>query len=210
MLEVICLIWLWKVNGRNALAHGQKPGKYRALTLMLWFGLEIMGSMMGALMADIISPGSDSMMLAYMFGIVGAAIGGMLSYQLAKHSPQGDFKPEEMYGQLYGQQWGNLHQQEGYLMNPATIRIVEEAGGYEDAGDVFFLNGYPVCSLAPGNEYTFVTQYVKNVLTIGRPTQTMGDSAHEVHFVAAENGYIEVHARAGELLPQEFKNYTSQ
>lgn len=192
MIEIICVILLWKINGNNAIARGRKPGKYRALTLGLWFGLEILGSMVGVMMAGYINPDANPMALAYTFGIVGAAIGGMLSFQIAKRAPQGDFQQQALY-----------------LVTPATIKIIKEADAYDSTQDVFFLNGYPVCTLTPGTEYTFATQYIKNILTIGRPTQTMGDSEHEVHFVAADNGYIEIHARAGKLLPQEFKNYTS-
>lgn len=211
MLEIICVIWLWKVNGRNAILRGQRPGKYRALTLGLWFGLEILGSLSGILVAGAMRPGSDPMFLAYFLGITGAAIGGILSYQIAKNAPQGDYRPEGMYpptGQFLPEQGWNLPQ-EGRLTNPATIRIVEETGGYAGGRDAFFLNGYPVCMLAPGSEYTFTTPFVKNILTIGQPTRPMGDRDTEVHFIAAEGGSIEVHASAGRLLPQQFQNYTS-
>ena len=48
MLEIICLIWLWRVNGKHAIERGQNPKKYRALTLGLWFGLEFTGTFVGA------------------------------------------------------------------------------------------------------------------------------------------------------------------
>ena len=35
MLEIVCLIWLWRVNGKNAAANGQSPRKYRIMTT-LW------------------------------------------------------------------------------------------------------------------------------------------------------------------------------
>lgn len=213
-------MWLWKTNGRNAIARGQKPGKYRALTLGLWFGLEILGSMAGVILMSMISPDKNPLVGAYLLGVPGAAIGGLLSYQITKHAPQGNYIPDSMYmnqwnGQAWGeQQWENQQQNEavqqmGYLAVPATIRIIEEPGGYTGAHDSFFLNGYPVCSLAPGNEYTFTTQYVKNVLTIGRPTQMQGNREYEVRFVAAENGFIEIHAEAGKLIPDKFTNYTA-
>ena len=47
MLEIICLIWLWRVNGKHAIERGQNPKKYRALTLGLWFGLEFTGTFVG-------------------------------------------------------------------------------------------------------------------------------------------------------------------
>lgn len=43
MLEIVCLIWLWRVNGKNAAANGQSPRKYRIMTLALWFGMEFTG-----------------------------------------------------------------------------------------------------------------------------------------------------------------------
>ena len=57
MLEIICLIWLWRVNGKHAIERGQNPKKYRALTLGLWFGLEFTGTFVGAWLMQLLNAG---------------------------------------------------------------------------------------------------------------------------------------------------------
>ena len=41
MLDIIWLIYLCMKNSENAQLRGRKPGKYIALTIMLWLGFEI-------------------------------------------------------------------------------------------------------------------------------------------------------------------------
>ena len=84
MLEIICLIWLWRVNGKHAIERGQNPKKYRALTLGLWFGLEFTGTFVGAWLMQLLNAGDNAFYGAYVFGIIGAAIGGFTSYWIAK------------------------------------------------------------------------------------------------------------------------------
>ena len=242
MLEIICLIWLWRVNGRHAIERGQKPGKYHALTLGLWFGLEFIGTFLGVELMQIIKPNANPLYGAYVLGIIGAAIGGVTSYQLAKKAPMGNYRPEDEQNSYWNNQqnswnqngWSQGQNQNGWdqpqpnyeyqpntangwgqpqqpdcLFAAATIRIVEEMGGYEGGQDSFFLNGRPVCSLKPGSEYTFTTYAKKNVLTIGRPTPGQTDETSVLKFIAGENGQIEIHACAGRLLPEKFSNYTA-
>lgn len=95
MLEIICIIWLWRVNGKHAMERGQKPGKYRALTLGLWFGLEFIGTFLGIELMQILAPSANPIYGAYVLGIIGAAIGGLTSYQLVKRAPMGNYRPEE-------------------------------------------------------------------------------------------------------------------
>ena len=104
---------------------------------------------------------------------------------------------------------GQTQQEPDCLFAPATIRIIEEEGGYNGGQDAFFLNGRPICSLQPGSEYTFTTYAKKNVLTIGRPTPEPSDETTVLKFIAGEKGQIEIHACAGRLLPGKFSNYTA-
>ena len=105
--------------------------------------------------------------------------------------------------------WEQPQQEPDCLFAPATIRIIEEEGGYTGGQDAFFLNGRPICSLRPGSEYTFTTYAKKNVLTIGRPTPEPSDETTVLKFIAGEKGQIEIHACAGRLLPGKFSNYTA-
>ena len=218
MLEIICLIWLWRVNGKHAIERGQNPKKYRALTLGLWFGLEFTGTFVGAWLMQLLNAGDNAFYGAYFFGIIGAAIGGFASYWVAKKAPMGNYRPEDQPNGWNQNQngwdnqqnvWGQTQQEPDCLFAPATIRIIEEEGGYTGGQDAFFLNGRPICSLQPGSEYTFTTYAKKNVLTIGRPTPEPSDETTVLKFIAGEKGRIEIHACAGRLLPGKFSNYTA-
>ena len=239
MLEIICLIWLWRVNGKHAIERGQNPKKYRALTLGLWFGLEFTGTFVGAWLMQLLNAGDNAFYGAYFFGIIGAAIGGFTSYWVAKKAPMGNYRPEDQPNGWNNQSggwnqsqnswdnqqngwnrnqngwdnqqnvWGQPQQEPDCLFTPATIRIIEEEGGYTGGQDAFFLNGRPICSLRPGSEYTFTTYAKKNVLTIGRPTPELSDETTALKFIAGEKGQIEIHACAGRLLPGKFSNYTA-
>ena len=211
MLEIICLIWLWRVNGKHAIERGQNPKKYRALTLGLWFGLEFTGTFVGAWLMQLLNAGDNAFYGAYFFGIIGAAIGGFTSYWVAKKAPMGNYRPEDQQNGWNNQQnvWEQPQQEPDCLFTPATIHIIEEEGGYTGGQDAFFLNGRPICSLRPGSEYTFTTYAKKNVLTIGRPTPELSDETTVLKFIAGEKGQIEIHACAGRLLPGKFSNYTA-
>ena len=237
MLEIICLIWLWRVNGKHAIERGQNPKKYRALTLGLWFGLEFTGTFVGAWLMQLLNAGDNAFYGAYFFGIIGAAIGGFTSYWVAKKAPMENYRPEDQPNGWNNQSggwnqsqngwdnqqngwnqngwdnqqnvWGQPQQEPDCLFTPATIRIIEEEGGYTGGQDAFFLNGRPICSLRPGSEYTFTTYAKKNVLTIGRPTPELSDETTVLKFIAGEKGQIEIHACAGRLLPGKFSNYTA-
>ena len=239
MLEIICLIWLWRVNGKHAIERGQNPKKYRALTLGLWFGLEFTGTFVGAWLMQLLNAGDNAFYGAYFFGIIGAAIGGFTSYWVAKKAPMGNYRPEDQQNGWNNQSFGWNQSQNGWdnqqngwnqnqngwdnqqnvweqpqqepdcLFTPATIHIIEEEGGYTGGQDAFFLNGRPICSLRPGSEYTFTTYAKKNVLTIGRPTPELSDETTVLKFIAGEKGQIEIHACAGRLLPGKFSNYTA-
>ena len=239
MLEIICLIWLWRVNGKHAIERGQNPKKYRALTLGLWFGLEFTGTFVGAWLMQLLNAGDNAFYGAYVFGIIGAAIGGFTSYWIAKKAPMGNYRPEDQPNGWNNQSggwnqnqnswdnqqngwnqnqnswdnqqnvWEQPQQEPDCLFAPATIHIIEEEGGYTGGQDAFFLNGRPICSLRPGSEYTFTTYAKKNVLTIGRPTPELSDETTALKFIAGEKGQIEIHACAGRLLPGKFSNYTA-
>lgn len=239
MLEIICLIWLWRVNGKHAIERGQNPKKYRALTLGLWFGLEFTGTFVGAWLMQLLNAGDNAFYGAYFFGIIGAAIGGFTSYWVAKKAPMGNYRPEDQPNGWNNQSggwnqsqnswdnqqngwnrnqngwdnqqnvWEQPQQEPDCLFTPATIHIIEEECGYTGGQDAFFLNGRPICSLRPGSEYTFTTYAKKNVLTIGRPTPELSDETTVLKFIAGEKGQIEIHACAGRLLPGKFSNYTA-
>ena len=114
MLEIICLIWLWRVNGKHAIERGQNPKKYRALTLGLWFGLEFTGTFVGAWLMQLLNAGDNAFYGAYVFGIIGAAIGGFTSYWIAKKAPMGNYRPEDQPNGWNNQSGGWNQSQSGW------------------------------------------------------------------------------------------------
>ena len=118
MLEIICLIWLWRVNGKHAIERGQNPKKYRALTLGLWFGLEFTGTFVGAWLMQLLNAGDNAFYGAYVFGIIGAAIGGFTSYWVAKKAPMGNYRPEDQPNGWNNQSGGWNQSQNGWDNQP--------------------------------------------------------------------------------------------
>ena len=114
MLEIICLIWLWRVNGKHAIERGQNPRKYRALTLGLWFGLEFTGTFVGVWLMQLLNAGDNAFYGAYVFGIIGAAIGGFTSYWVAKKAPMGNYRPEDQPNGWNDQSGGWNQNQNGW------------------------------------------------------------------------------------------------
>ena len=77
MLEILALIYLCKKNAENASLRGRKPGGFIALTVLLWFGMEVLAGVIGGL-AEL---GAG----VYPLAIAMAALGGFLSYRAAKN-----------------------------------------------------------------------------------------------------------------------------
>ena len=77
MLEILALIYLCRKNAENASLRGRKPGAFIALTILLWFGMELLGGVIGGLA----NMGAGT----YLFVILMAALGGFLSYRAAKN-----------------------------------------------------------------------------------------------------------------------------
>ena len=134
MLEIICLIWLWRVNGKHAIERGQNPKKYRALTLGLWFGLEFTGTFVGAWLMQLLNAGDNAFYGAYFFGIIGAAIGGFTSYWVAKKAPMGNYRPED-------QQNGWNNQSGGIRARTAGIISKMDGTGIRTAGIINRMSG---------------------------------------------------------------------
>ena len=87
MLEVFAVISLCRVNRRNALARGRKPGGFIALTIILWIVFEIIGMIVGTIIL-----GSDNGYLTVLLiALPCAGLGGLISFLIAKNCPQGNY-----------------------------------------------------------------------------------------------------------------------
>ena len=87
MLEVFAVISLCRVNRRNALARGRKPGGFIALTIILWVVFEFIGMIAGTIIL-----GSDySYLTVLLIALPCAGLGGWISFLIAKNCPQGNY-----------------------------------------------------------------------------------------------------------------------
>ena len=95
MLEVLAIIGLCKLNKRNAIARGQRPGGFIALTIVLWIVMEIIGMIVGVIVQYATVGNIDSeysfRLLVFLFAYGFAGIGALISFLCAKFGPKGDY-----------------------------------------------------------------------------------------------------------------------
>lgn len=93
MLEVFAIISLCRVNKNNAIKNGRRPGGFIALTIILWVVLELIGTIIGLFIFN----GEYSSYLAVLLcGLPCAALGGLISFLIAKNAPQGNYVDPSM------------------------------------------------------------------------------------------------------------------
>lgn len=81
MIEILILIALTKKIGSICEDKGHSAGKYKLYTVLLWFGGEIGGGILGAIIGD------GEMGMAYILALVGAITGAVLSFVIANNLP---------------------------------------------------------------------------------------------------------------------------
>ena len=87
MLEIFAIISLCRVNRRNAIARGRRPGGFIALTIILWIVFEFIGMVLGMFILGI-----DNSYLSVLFIMLPcAALGGLISFLIAKNCRQGNY-----------------------------------------------------------------------------------------------------------------------
>jgi len=80
MLEILALIGLTKTIGKIVEGKGYKSGGYKLLTVLMWFGGEILGAIIGAMVAE---GGESAQCLTYLFALAGAGLGAFGAYSIA-------------------------------------------------------------------------------------------------------------------------------
>jgi hypothetical protein len=80
MLEILALLVLTKRIGKIVEEKGRKSGGYKILMVGLWFGGEIVGLILGTVIA-----GGDpsAKWLPYLIALLGAVIGAGIAYAIA-------------------------------------------------------------------------------------------------------------------------------
>jgi len=76
MLEILLLRALTGAIGKVVEAKGKPSGWYKFLAVMLWFGGELLGAVIGF--------ATDMGAGAYLLALMGAAAGAGIAYQIAK------------------------------------------------------------------------------------------------------------------------------
>jgi hypothetical protein len=91
MLEIILLIHLTRRIGHILEQKGRKSGWYKLLTVLLWFVGELIGGIIGAVIAEI---GGLNQAIIYLVALLGAAAGAGAAFVIAKAvSPVTEYSP---------------------------------------------------------------------------------------------------------------------
>ena len=189
MLEIWAMMLLCNKNKANALARGRKPGGFVGLTVTLWIGMELLGIVIGV--------AAELGMATYLLAILFAALGGLISYLIAKNCPLGNYVlPVNILA-------GNILQNAELLAQPARIDIVR---GSSFVGAVvrwsFNLNGRDVGSLSNGQSLTVYTNQRQNIL---RATDSYGTEIAPLIFDIQNGSYAEVYFKANKFIWKDSK-----
>jgi len=184
MLELLVVTLLLNKNKANASARGRKPGSFILLTVLLWFGLEIIGGFIGY------AAGLE--LGAYALALVFAAIGALISYLAAKNCKPGSYVPPS---QAMAE---SILQNAQPLSAPAQVDIIRESSM---VGAVvswsFTLNGQSIGSLSNGKAMSVFTGQRQNVLLA---RDAYGTQIAPYVFEAESGGYVGIHFKAGRFL----------
>ncbi len=187
MLELIALYYLSRKNKANALARGRKPGFFMAMTFVFWFGLELVGAFAGAFLGGQFG--------AYLLGLVFAAVGGLLSYLMAKNCKPGEYMTP------MSKMTTDISQNAETLDAQAAIRLVREKSISAAALDwSFSLNGQFIGTLANGQEMTVYVQKKQNILTA---TDSYGNEAVPLKFDIYSGGNAVIYFKSRGFLPAQ-------
>jgi len=91
MLEILFLVHLTRRIGHILKQKGRKSGWYKFLTVLLWFGGEIIGGIIGAVIVEI---SELNQAIIYLVALMGAAAGAGAAFLIAKTvSPAAQYSP---------------------------------------------------------------------------------------------------------------------
>jgi hypothetical protein len=186
MLEIFAIVWLSNKNKANALARGRKPGGFTGLTIALWFGLELIGFLIG--IAAKLGWG------AYVLGLVFAVIGGLISYLIAKNCKPGDYVPPSA---VMADAAARSAQPLAALSRIDIVRESSMVGAV--VGWSFELNGQYIGSLSNGKAMTVYTDRSQNVLVA---KDAYGTEIAPFVFGAQSGGFTEIHFKANRFIPE--------
>jgi hypothetical protein len=176
MLEIIAINILVNANRNNAIGRGRKPGGFVALTWALWIGMEFIGGILGALI------GAEPLGI-YLMALLFAAIGGIISYQIAKNCKGGEYVSPEQKAVADA-----VLKSADTLETPGSLEIIRDNGLPVTVN--ISLNGRWVPSLQNGESISENTDKKHNVLCI---TDVNGNESQPFIFDMESGGHAEIH-----------------
>ena len=156
------------------------------LTVALWFVMEIIGAFLGVFIL-----GESG---AYVFGLLFAALGGLISLLICKNVSFGTYvDPKAAYVQ-------QVVSSSEKLNVPATLMIVRDksAVGCAVSYDLC-LNGNPIGQIANGMILNATTDLRQNIISI-RDSFTGADLV-QMPFMVNDGSNGEIHLKSGKFLP---------
>ena len=185
MLEIMGIILLCGANKKNCLARGRKPGGFIALTVILWFVMEIIGAFLGVLISE---------SAVYVFALLFAALGGLISWLICKNLSFGTYvDPKTAYVQ-------QVVQTSEKLNVPATLMIVRDKSAVGCAASYNVnLNGQPIGQIANGMILNASTDLRSNIISLNDPIT--GVDMVQMAFMVNDGSNGEIHMKAGKFLP---------
>jgi len=98
MLEILALWWLTKRVGAIAKQKGHESLVYQIIAVLLWFGGEIVGGVLGLILSALLEDSFGC--LIYLFALFGAVVGGGAAYFIATIiKPAGPTSPSSTFSQ---------------------------------------------------------------------------------------------------------------
>jgi hypothetical protein len=88
VLEILILYKLCKNIGQILEAKGRPKFPFQLLVVVAWFGGEVGGGILGAIVESLALEGQEpTMLFAYIFALIGAALGAFIVFRIAKSLP---------------------------------------------------------------------------------------------------------------------------
>ena len=99
MLEILLLYYLCKKLGRNLRDKGRKPLLYQIMLVLVWFGGEIAGAIVAAVVYVVVQGQAppDFSLPIYLSAIVGAGCGTAFCFTIAWLLPSAYEEPDPAY-----------------------------------------------------------------------------------------------------------------
>lgn len=180
MIEIAAVVLLCIGNRKRAIARGKSGGAAIAYTIALWVGFEVFGIFAAAL----IFGGS---LLVYVFAVVFAAIGGVISWAISKSSGRSIIPDIPTY----------------HALAPAcTVHIYRgDSHALRDEKYYFSLNDEDLGYLENDSMLTTYTSRTRNLITFHIEDETKKSDAYL--FEATSGGTVEIHSAAGAFIKEQ-------